>query len=99
MKARAVLAVLAGLVTAGGVVAQEINTATRAELEQLNGIGVTMADRILAERERAPFKGWEDFERRVKGMKGARTQRLQAQGATVNGERTPRIEKEEERKL
>ena len=35
--------------------AQEINTATRAELEQLNGIGVTMADRILAERERAPF--------------------------------------------
>jgi competence protein ComEA len=73
--------------------AQEINTATRAQLEQLNGIGVTMAERILIERERAPFTGWDDFERRVKGMRGARAQRLQAQGATVNGEREPRADK------
>lgn len=78
-----------------GVAAQEINTATRAQLEQLNGIGVTMAERIIIERERAPFTGWDDFERRVKGMRGARAQRLQAQGATVNGERAPRGDRRE----
>lgn len=81
------LAGFALVLATGAVVAQEINTATRAQLEQLNGIGVTLADRILAERERAPFSGWQDFERRVKGMRGARAERLRAQGATVNGER------------
>jgi competence protein ComEA len=98
MKLRLLLAAalsVAGIQSAG---AQEINTATRAELEQLNGIGVTMAERILAERERAPFTGWEDLERRVKGMRGARVTRLQAQGATVNGQRESRPEKRDERK-
>jgi competence protein ComEA len=80
-----------------GAAAQEINTATRAQLEQLNGIGVTMAERIVVERERAPFTGWEDLERRVKGMRGARVQRLQAQGATVNGQREPRDDTRERR--
>ena len=31
-----------------GAAAMEINTATRAELEQLNGVGVAMAERVLA---------------------------------------------------
>ena len=77
---------------------QEINTATRAQLEQLNGIGVAMADRILDERARAPFSSWEDLERRVKGMRGARAQRLQAQGATVNGDRSALVDKRDGRK-
>lgn len=86
------LALMFGATLAG---AQEINTATRAQLEQLNGIGVTMAERILIERDRAPFTGWDDLERRVKGIRGARAARLQAQGATVNGEREPRLNKPE----
>ncbi|HYS15059.1 MAG TPA: DUF655 domain-containing protein [Burkholderiaceae bacterium] len=98
MRALALLACVASLIGLNCASAQEINTATRAELEQLNGIGVTMAERILIERERAPFKNWGDLERRVKGMRGARVQRLQAQGATVNGEREPRLEKHDERK-
>jgi competence protein ComEA len=84
---RRALAGVVMLLAMAGAAAQEINTATRAQLEALNGIGVTMADRILAERARAPFTGWPDFERRVKGMRGARAERLRAQGATVNGER------------
>ena len=94
MIARAVFALLMllGVVVAR---AQEINTATRAQLEQLNGIGVTLADRIIIERERAPFTGWDDLERRVKGIRGARAKRLQAQGATVNNEREPRPRKGE----
>lgn len=90
---RALISIGMALAAVTATHAQEINTATRAQLEQLNGIGVTMADRILAERERAPFTGWDDFERRVKGMRGARAQRLHAQGATVNGEREPRPDK------
>lgn len=65
--------------------ALEINTATRAELEQVNGIGVAMTERVLVERARAPFRDWDDFQRRVKGMGGARIERLQGQGLTVNG--------------
>jgi competence protein ComEA len=98
MRLRAVLTCVVTVACLSGVAAQEINTATRAELEQLNGIGVTMAERVLAERERAPFRGWDDLERRVKGMRGARVQRLQAQGATVNGQREPRPDKRDERK-
>ncbi|HTT13622.1 MAG TPA: DUF655 domain-containing protein [Burkholderiaceae bacterium] len=86
MTARTLLAGVACAFGLSCVAAQEINTATRAELERLDGLGVTMTERLLVERERAPFKDWDDLERRVKGMKGARVQRLQAQGATVNGE-------------
>ena len=97
MNARVHLACAVLLLGPIGVVAQEINTATRAELERLNGVGVTMAERIIVERERTPFTGWDDFERRVKGMRGARSQRLHAQGVTVNGEREPRDDKRERR--
>jgi len=98
MRLVAALAGVVGALAMACVSAQEINTASRAELEQLNGIGVTMADRIINERERAPFAGWDDLERRVKGMRGARAKRLQAQGATVNGQREPRPDKWDERK-
>lgn len=92
MRVRRLLCALAGFAASVHVAAQEINTASRAELEQLNGIGVTMADRILVERDKAPFRSWSDLERRVKGMRGARAQRLQAQGASVNGELLPRTD-------
>jgi len=98
MTARALLTALAGGFSVYCATAQEINTATRAELEGLDGLGVTMAERVLIERERAPFTNWDDLERRVKGMKGARARRLQAQGATVNGERASRPAKRDESK-
>jgi competence protein ComEA len=84
--------------SACGAAALELNDATRAQLEQLNGVGVAMADRILAERERAAFKDWDDLARRVKGMRGARIERLQAQGVTVNGVPGSRAVKPQERK-
>lgn len=78
--------------------ALEINTATRAELEQLNGIGVGMAERVLNERAKAPFRDWDDLQRRVKGMRGARSERLQRQGVTVNGIPGSRAARDGERK-
>ena len=66
--------------------ALEINEANRAQLEQLDGVGVAMADKMLAERAKAPFAGWDDLRRRVKGISGKRVQQWQAQGVTVSGE-------------
>ncbi|MCS6945726.1 MAG: DUF655 domain-containing protein [Sutterellaceae bacterium] len=68
-----------------GACALELNKANQAQLEQLDGLGVAMAERILAERAKAPFRDWEDLARRVKGMRGARSEQLQRQGVTVNG--------------
>ncbi len=80
------------------VAALEINSATRAELEQLNGLGVAMAERVLNERTKAPFRDWDDLQRRVKGMAGARIERLQAQGVTVNGVPGSRASRDDQRK-
>lgn len=66
--------------------ALELNEANRAQIEQLNGIGVTTAEVILRERAKAPFQDWGDLQRRVKGLSGKRLQQLQAQGVTVNGD-------------
>lgn len=66
--------------------ALEINVASRAQLEQLNGVGVTMAEQMLAERAKAPFAGWDDLRQRVKGIGSKRAAQWQAQGVTVNGE-------------
>lgn len=65
--------------------ALELNTANRAQLEQLRGIGVIAAERILTERSKGDFKSWEDFMRRVKGFKKASSERLSRDGLTVGG--------------
>jgi competence protein ComEA len=65
--------------------ALEINTATRAQLEQLSGVGVDLAERILDERAKAPFHDWVDLTRRVKGLKQRRAESLSRQGLTVQG--------------
>ncbi len=67
--------------------ALEINEANRAQLEQLDGIGVVLADKMLVERSKAPFAGWADLRKRVKGISGKRVQQWQSRGVTVNGER------------
>lgn len=69
--------------------AVDLNTATRAELEQLNGLGVSTAARVLEERAKAPFSDWSDFTRRVKGFKASRVEQLREQGVTVNGKPAP----------
>lgn len=67
--------------------ALEINVANRAQLEQLNGIGVPLAARILDERAaHGPFRDWDDLERRVKGLKQKKLDQLGAQGMTVSGQ-------------
>ena len=54
-----------------------INTATAAELEQLPGVGASMAERIVAYRtQHGPFKTLADLDA-VNGIGGALLERLQ----------------------
>jgi DNA polymerase III alpha subunit (gram-positive type) len=78
---------LVALLISAGANALEINQANRAQLEQLDGIGVVLADKMLKERSQAPFAGWTDLRKRVKGISGKRVQQWQSSGVTVNGER------------
>jgi competence protein ComEA len=80
------LAGLALLLACFSASALEINDANRAQLEQLKGVGVTLAEKILVEREKARFSGWDDLRQRVKGISGKRVTEWQAKGVTVNGE-------------
>jgi competence protein ComEA len=77
--------------------ALEINEATRAQIEQLDGAGVSMADRMLEERTRMPFAGWEDLRKRVKGLGPRRIAQWQSQGVTVNGERGENAREEQQK--
>lgn len=63
----------------------ELNTASRAELESLAGIGLQLAERLLTARSQALFADWANLRRRVPGIGVARARRLSAQGLRVNG--------------
>jgi competence protein ComEA len=65
--------------------ALEVNVATRAQLEQLEGLGVATTERILEQRARRPFEDWHDLVRRVSGLRGRRAEALDRQGLKVNG--------------
>jgi competence protein ComEA len=60
----------------------EANTATRAELESLSGLGPALVQRLLAAR---PFKDWADLMRRVPGVKTGTARKLSGAGLRVAG--------------
>ncbi|NML14163.1 ComEA family DNA-binding protein [Azohydromonas caseinilytica] len=77
-------AVLAATLTAPlALAAVDVNTATQAQLEQLRGIGVTMSEKLLAERARQPFADWADLIKRVPGVSAKSAARLSEQGLRV----------------
>jgi competence protein ComEA len=61
----------------------EANTATRAQLESLPGLGPALAQRLLAAR---PFKDWPDLLERVHGIRAASARKLSAAGLRVGGQ-------------
>jgi competence protein ComEA len=63
--------------------ALDVNQATEAELDSVKGLGPSSTARILKSREAGPFKGWEDFMQRVKGIKPATAAKLSSGGLTV----------------
>ncbi len=61
----------------------ELNCASRAQLEQVKGIGVALAERLLQAREKSPFADWNDVKARVPGVGRRSVDQLAAQGVTV----------------
>jgi competence protein ComEA len=82
------IAMLIGLLPAAAL-ALEVNTATRAQLEQLQGLGVATVERVLRAREQRPFADWDDLATRATGLRGKRAEQLDRQGLTVDGKRLP----------
>lgn len=80
MKRRAVLMWAAAPALAEAEV--EANTATRAQLESLPGLGPALVQRLLAAR---PFTDWADLMQRVPGIKAALARKLSAAGLRVAG--------------
>jgi competence protein ComEA len=61
----------------------DANTATRAQLESLPGLGPALVQRLLAAR---PFAGWSDLMKRVPGIGRAMARKLSASGLRVGGQ-------------
>ena len=81
------LAFVATMYVAMAFAAVDVNTATSAELDSIKGIGPVKSALILSERKKAPFKDWNDFVTRVKGVGTNSAAKFSAEGMTVNGAR------------
>ena len=64
----------------------ELNSASRAELESLPGVGPELASRLLAARTQAPIGDWAELRRRVRGIGEANARRLSAHGLRIQGQ-------------
>ncbi len=77
------LFVLAGAASA----ATEVNTASQAELESVQGLGVTRVEQILAEREHhGLFADANDLANRVPGLGRKSVRQLMRNGLSINGQ-------------
>jgi competence protein ComEA len=61
------------------------NTASIDELQTITGIGPTIAQRIVDERRKGPYKDLADLEQRVKGVGESSIRKMAAGGLTVGG--------------
>lgn len=65
----------------------DVNKADQAALDGVKGIGPATSRAILDERKRGgPFKDWNDFSARVKGIGDKKSAGLSKAGLTVNGQ-------------
>ncbi len=65
--------------------AVDINQATVADLDGIKGIGPAVSSRILDERRKGPFKNWDDFIARVKGIGAGNAARFSSEGLVIDG--------------
>lgn len=73
------------LIAGAAMAAVEVNKATEADLDSLNGVGPATTQLILKERKKSEFKDWADLMSRVKGIGDVRATKLSAAGLTVSG--------------
>ncbi len=79
------LAALFACLAMSAFAAVDANKASAADLDAVKGIGPGISARIVEERNKAPFKSWDDFIERVKGVGEGNAAKLSAAGLTVGG--------------
>ena len=82
---RQLIAVVLTTLSLGAFAAIDVNKASPAELEALPGVGPALSTRIVAERQKSPFKNWADMIQRVRGVGPASAAKLSTGGLTVGG--------------
>ena len=80
-----ILALLMALYAAMAFAAVDVNSADATQLDSVKGIGPAIAGKITAERQKAPFKDWDDLINRVSGIGDKTAAKLSENGLTVNG--------------
>ena len=78
------VAMLMAMDAVGAVV--NANTAKLDELRTVTGVGPRLAQRILDERARGPFRSLDDLQARVRGVGESSIRKMAAAGLTVQGE-------------
>ncbi|PUE40113.1 helix-hairpin-helix domain-containing protein [Limnohabitans sp. Bal53] len=63
----------------------DLNKASEVELDALKGVGPVLTKELMSERQKAPFKDWEDATSRVKGLGPQKASSLSEQGVRVQG--------------
>lgn len=85
-KFKLIVPLLLSFATALALAAVDVNRADRAALESVRGIGPALSGKLIAARQQAEFKNWQDLIDRVGGVGPGSAARLSAAGLTVNGE-------------
>ena len=65
--------------------AVDANTASRADLETVKGVGPGLSSKIVEARKATPFKDWADMVERVGGIGPGNAARFSQAGMTVAG--------------
>jgi competence protein ComEA len=79
------IGLLFAFMTAWAWAGMDANTASKAELESVKGVGPSTAQAIVDARKSQAFTNWEDLIGRVKGIGPAKAAGLSAQGLSVGG--------------
>ncbi|MFM8574318.1 MAG: ComEA family DNA-binding protein [Limnohabitans sp.] len=67
----------------------DLENARELDLDGLRGLGPASTRQILEERERRPFKDWQDLMQRSSGIGPRKAAQLSAQGLRVQGQPYP----------
>lgn len=81
---RTLIAAVLTTLSLAAAAAVDVNKASEAELQALPGIGPALSTRIVAERQKAPFKSWGDMIERVRGVGPGSALKLSGAGLTVS---------------
>lgn len=76
---------LVALAAATAFAAVDVNKASEADLDSIKGIGPAMSAKILKERSKKKFAGWQDLIDRVNGVGPTSASKFSESGLTVNG--------------